>query len=162
MFMTFLTSKGNKSPKWIWNEGEEFHIKLYKLLKDRDFQLPILNREKWSRWPYEIPTREEMLKLKEKYPQMETSILSEEQENRMLQRFEGLLIEMGMETSIEGRNRFMNKLLESGRRGKTQVKNLLLKLKTHDFLNLIKFTTVRDIGAGWARAHPLFCQIFVE
>ena len=101
---------------WTWGSGDEFNMKLFDLLVGHDFELPLLNREKWLGWPMKMPKKDALNKLKEKYPDMETGILTESQEKKMLKRLDSLVAALGFEVNIYGRNKLMNSLLEHGRK----------------------------------------------
>ena len=101
---------------WTWGSGDEFNTKLFDLLAGHDFELPLLNREKWLGWPMKMPKKDALNKLKEKYPDMETGILAESQEKKMLKRLDSLVAALGFEINIDGRNKLMNSLLEHGRK----------------------------------------------
>ena len=101
---------------WTWGSGDEFNTKLFDLLAGHDFELPLLNREKWLGWPMQMPKKDALKKLKEKYPDIETGILTESQEKKMLKRLDSLVAALGFEVNINGRNELMNRLLEHGRK----------------------------------------------
>lgn len=101
---------------WTWGLGNEFNMKLFDLLVGHDFELPLLNREKWLGWPMKMPKKDALNKLKEKYPDIETGILTESQEKKMLKRLDSLVAALGFEVNIYGRNKLMNSLLEHGRK----------------------------------------------
>ena len=108
-------SEGKKKG-WTWGAGDEFNKKLFDLLAEHDFELPLLNREKWLGWPMQMPKKDALIKLKEKYPDIETGILTESQEKKMLTRLDSLVAALGFEVNINGRNELMNRLLEHGRK----------------------------------------------
>ena len=101
---------------WTWGPRDGFNMKLFDLLAGHDFELPLLNREKWLGWPMKMPKKDALNKLKEKYPDMETGILAESQEKKMLERLDSLVAALGFEINIDGRNKLMNNLLEHGRK----------------------------------------------
>lgn len=101
---------------WTWGSGDEFNMKLFDLLAGHDFELPLLNREKWLGWPMKMPKKDALNKLKKKYPDIETGILTESQEKKMLKRLDSLVAALGFEVNTDGRNKLMNSLLEHGRK----------------------------------------------
>lgn len=101
---------------WTWGSGDEFNTKLFDLLAGHDFELPLLNREKWLGWPMKMPKKDALIKLKKKYPDIETGILTESQEKKILKRLDSLVAALGFEVNIDGRNKLMNSLMEHGRK----------------------------------------------
>ena len=102
---------------------DDFYEKLWDLLVARDFELPELNREKWTKWPMKMPVKKELVELKAKYPHMETGILTENEEKKLLEGFDTLLADLGFEVNIESRNEVMDRLLIS-RKGKFEKKRM--------------------------------------
>ena len=95
-----------------------FYQKLYKVISENDFQLPRLNLQKWrNKHPNRMPTNSEMEHFKRKFPKLIKSKLTPKEENYILNRYDNLLKEMDLKsTMIQSRTSLIDKLLFTRKR----------------------------------------------
>ena len=90
---------------------KKFWRKLDAFLRVNDFELPALNREKYTKWPLHLPTLAKIKELQKTYPGLTTrGNLSEKKSNKVLRRFDRLVDYFGYDKENGGRNKLMDKL----------------------------------------------------
>ena len=95
-------------------ENLDFYNKIYNFLKNDDFILPKFGLLKWvNRWPTRMPTKEEMVKFRQKYPFMKVGKFTESEELTVIRRFTSLLKHIGHETSLKGKTNFIGELFQN-------------------------------------------------
>ena len=113
--------EGSKKP----SQKDSFLYKMYQFLQSETFEVPLLNREKWKKWPMKMPTKDEMDTIRQKFPDMHEGVLSERKEEKMLRRYDKLIQSLGFEPTIQGRNEVLNKLLTRKKRRFLRIKLLV-------------------------------------
>ena len=106
MFSDFFHDKHPKVPTGFWMRLAEF-------LYSKDFDLPMLNREKWVKWPLKMPPKPFLTELSKKYPKFTCGVLSSKEEKKILNRYDELVVALGLDVQDKGRNDLMDRLLQT-------------------------------------------------